>query len=56
MKYVQYTNIVTGQVVDFDESIDGTVIEAGSPEVIDSLRYANGNDVGDWVCTEFMVS
>ena len=56
MKYVQYTNIVTGQIIDFDESNDGTVIESGQAEVIDSLRYANGNDVGDWVCTEFMVS
>ena len=56
MKYVQYTNIVTGQIIDFDESNDGTVIESGSSEVIDSLRYANGNDVGEWTCTEFMVS
>lgn len=56
MKYVQYTNIVTGQVVDFDEFNDGTVVESGTSEVIDSLRYANGNDAGDWVCTEFMIS
>lgn len=55
MKYVQYTNIVTGQIIDFDESNDGTVIESGSFEIIDSLRYANGNDVGYWICTEFIV-
>lgn len=58
MKYVQYTNTVTSQVIDFEETMDGITegdVSNLSAEVLSQLRYANGRNVGVWVCTEFMV-
>lgn len=58
MKYVQYTNTVTSQVIDFEETIDGITegnVSNLSDEVLTRLRYANGQNVGSWVCTEVMV-
>ena len=58
MKYVQYTNAITSQVIDFEETIHGITegnVSNLSDEVLTQLRFANGQNVGAWVCTEYMV-